>query len=243
MSFWASDSSRPVKLNMAIQAIVTDIEGTTSSISFVHEILFPYARAHMDSFLRAHADEPEVQRQIDAVSAEVGSALCLDMVIETLCQWIDEDRKATPLKTLQGMVWAEGYASGELKGHVYADAVERLRSWHAEGLRLFVYSSGSVEAQKLIFGHTDYGDLTPLFSGYYDTRIGHKREARSYVSIAGDIGMPAGDILFLSDVAEELDAAAESDMRTCQLVRPGEGKPSGRHVEVVDFSAICPDDF
>lgn len=221
-----------------IQAVLTDIEGTTSAISFVHETLFPYARQHMDRFIRAHADEPEVRDQIDAVSAEVGTPLCLDMVIETLCQWIDEDRKATPLKALQGMIWAEGYAAGALKGHVYPDAVEALRRWHAQGLALYVYSSGSVPAQKLIFGHTDYGDLTPLFSGYYDTRIGHKREAEAYRSIVADTGIPAGEMLFLSDVEEELDAAAGAGMQTCQLVRPGEGQPGSRHVIAADFSAI-----
>ncbi len=221
-----------------IKAILTDIEGTTSAIAFVHETLFPFARQRMDAFVRTHANEPRVQAQLDAVSEEVGTPLCLDMAIETLCQWIDEDRKVTPLKTLQGMVWQEGYRSGELKGHVYADAVEALRAWHAQGLKLYVYSSGSVQAQKLIFGHTEYGDLTPLFSGYYDTNVGHKREAASYRAIAGDIGLAPEQVLFLSDVEEELDAAAEAGMAATQLVRPGEGVPGSRHDKAVDFSEI-----
>lgn len=220
------------------QAILTDIEGTTSSIAFVHETLFPYARKHMADFLQAHADEPTVREQIDAVSAEAGGGLCLEMVVQTLQDWIDADKKATPLKALQGMIWREGYASGELQGHVYPDAVAALRAWHARGLKLYVYSSGSVEAQKLIFGHTEYGDLTGLFSGYYDTRVGHKRESAAYESIAADIGMPASEVLFLSDVASELDAAAAAGMRTCQLIRPGEGEPGEGHAQAVDFSQI-----
>ena len=223
---------------MTTKAILTDIEGTTSAIAFVHETLFPFARKRMDSFLREHANDVGVQAQLDAVSTEVGTPLCLDMAIETLCQWIDEDRKVTPLKALQGMIWAEGYASGELQGHIYADAYEALRDWHAQGLGLYVYSSGSVPAQKLIFGHTEYGDLTPLFSGYYDTRVGHKREADAYRTIAGDIDVPASNILFLSDVEEELDAAAEAGMQTCQLIRAGEGVPGTRHQKVADFSGI-----
>lgn len=228
----ANAMSAPVKV------ILTDIEGTTSAIAFVHETLFPYARENMDGFVRRHADEPEVRTQLDAVSELVGTPLCLDMIIETLCQWIDEDRKATPLKTLQGMIWAEGYQRGELKGHVYPDAVDALRDWHARGLKLYIYSSGSVQAQKLIFGHTEYGDLQPLFSGYFDTRVGHKREADAYRKIADQIASPAENILFLSDVGEELDAAAEAGMQTIQLVRPGEGVPAPGHNHATDFSVI-----
>ncbi|MGB1580752.1 MAG: acireductone synthase [Nevskiales bacterium] len=222
-----------------IKAIVTDIEGTTSSIAFVHETLFPYAREHIAEFVRRHADEPVVREQIDAVSAEVGATLCLDMVIQTLCDWIDADKKATSLKALQGMIWEQGYKNGELKGHVYADAVDALRQWHAQGLGLYVYSSGSVQAQKLIFGHTAFGDLTPLFSGYFDTRIGHKQSPAAYQSIATQIDLPAEQRLFLSDVEAELDAAAEVGMQTCQLVRPGEGLPGHGHTQARDFSEIA----
>lgn len=221
------------------QAILTDIEGTTSSIAFVHETLFPYAREHMADFVRSHADEPAVREQIDAVSAEVGTGLCLDMVIQTLCDWIDADKKATPLKTLQGMIWERGYKNGALKGHVYPDAVEALRAWHARGLSLYVYSSGSVQAQQLIFGHSDYGDLTPLFSGYFDTRMGHKQEVHSYRAISEQIASPAAEVLFLSDVVEELDAAAAAGMQTCQLIRPGEGVPGHGHPQAADFSQIA----
>jgi len=117
-----------------IQAIVTDIEGTTSSLSFVKEVLFPYAREHMAAFLRAHADEPEVAEQVAAVSAESGRALTQEQTIAQLLQWIDEDRKITPLKALQGMIWEAGYRQGDFHGHVYVDAVEWLRRWHAQGV-------------------------------------------------------------------------------------------------------------
>ncbi len=221
-----------------IRAILTDIEGTTSSISFVHETLFPYARQRIAAFVQAHANEAKVRELLDEVSVEVGTPLCLDMTIQTLCDWIDADRKATPLKALQGMIWQQGYEAGELKGHVYPDAVASLQAWHSQGLKLYIYSSGSVQAQKLIFGHTAYGDLTPLFSGYYDTGIGHKRETAAYNHIVADIGLPAAEVLFLSDVEAELDAAAEAGLQTCQLVRPGEGVPGVGHVLARDFSEV-----
>ncbi len=208
-----------------IKAIVTDIEGTTSSIDFVHQSLFPYARAHLRAFLRAHAGEPAVAEQIAETSRLEGRALDVDAAAAVLERWIDEDRKLTPLKALQGMIWAQGYAAGELKGHVYPDTAPQLRRWHAQGQRLYVYSSGSVEAQKLIFGHSDAGDLTPLFSGYFDTRIGGKREADSYRAILKELALPGAEVLFLSDVGEELDAAREAGMHTCQLLRDDKAKP------------------
>ena len=166
-----------------IRAILTDIEGTTTSISFVVDVLFPYAYERMADFVAAHGDEPEVKAQLDAVRAETGEELSDAEVVATLRRWIDEDRKATPLKNLQGMLWEAGYHNGDFTGHVYTDAVTKLREWHKAGLKLYVYSSGSVKAQQLIFGFSDAGDLTPLFSGYFDTRIGHKREADAYRAI------------------------------------------------------------
>src|SRR3569623_1145784 len=187
-----------------IKAILTDIEGTTSSIDFVHQTLFPYAKSRIRSFLREKAESEEVQQQLFEVERIEQNALSMDRAADVLERWIAEDRKVTPLKTLQGLIWRQGYEAGELKGHVYADTPEYLRDWYAKGLKLYVYSSGSVEAQKLIFGYTAYGDLTPLFSGYFDTRVGGKREQASYQSIAQQIGIPASQILFLSDVGEEL---------------------------------------
>lgn len=222
-----------------IKAIVTDIEGTTSSISFVHEVLFPYAREHLAGFVRSRLDEPQVAEQLRAVSAEVGRELGTEEAIAQLLAWIDEDKKVTPLKALQGMIWEAGYREGSFTGHVYADAVAGLRHWHDEGVKLYVYSSGSVPAQRLLFGYSDAGDLTPLFCGYFDTRIGHKREADAYRTIVGELGIDAAEILFLSDIKEELDAAREAGMQTCWLVRGEEAlDPEASHLQVKDFSAI-----
>jgi len=223
---------------LSIKAIVTDIEGTTSSIDFVHQTLFPYAKLHLRHFLRAQARRPEVAAQVHAVALEEGRQLTLEDAADVLERWMAEDRKATPLKALQGMVWAQGYAAGELIGHVYADTPVALRRWRDAGLQLYVYSSGSVEAQQLIFGHTEYGDLTPLFSGYYDTRIGAKREASAYRAILEDIGLPGEQVLFLSDIGEELDAAREVGMMTTQLLRDAKARPFAHHPAVRNFSEI-----
>lgn len=222
-----------------IKHILTDIEGTTSSIRFVHEVLFPYARAEMASFIRSHVSDEVVQQQLQAVSQEAGEVLSLEQAITLLEQWIDADRKATPLKVLQGMIWEAGYRQGAFTGHVYEDAVRNLRLWHERGHRLYVYSSGSVQAQRLLFGYSDYGDLTSLFSGYFDTRIGHKREASSYEAIVAQIGGRAGEILFLSDIREELDAAHAAGMQTRWLLREAEQiDPQAAHLQVRDFDSI-----
>lgn len=222
------------------RVILTDIEGTTSSIAFVHEVLFPYARKHLPAFLRAHAEAPEVRAEIQAVAME---ARCnpgdLSIITATLLSWMDADRKVTPLKALQGMIWKAGYAEGALQGHIYPDAAEGLRRWHAAGIRLAVYSSGSVPAQKLIFGHSEAGDLRSLFSGWFDTRVGGKREAASYARIATELNDDPADILFLSDIAEELDAAAEAGLRTTQLVRAADGTvASPRHPRAAAFADL-----
>ncbi|MDH4559814.1 acireductone synthase [Pseudomonas sp. BN411] len=222
---------------MPIKAILTDIEGTTSAVSFVFDVLFPFAARHLPEFVLTHADEPAVVQQIDAVRAESGEAgASPERVVEILLGWIAEDRKATPLKALQGMVWEQGYRAGQLKGHVYPDAVEALRRWKQDGYDLYVYSSGSIQAQKLIFGCSEAGDLTPLFSGYFDTTTGPKREAASYRQIAAAIGLPGEQILFLSDVVQELDAALEAGMQTIGLAREG-GVLEG-HETVASFAVI-----
>ena len=202
-----------------MRTILTDIEGTTSSISFVKDVLFPYARHALPKFIESHASEPEVRRWLDAVATEQGG-ICDDrMVVEVLQGWIDEDRKHTALKALQGMVWQDGYRNADFTAHMYPDAARALREWHDAGLPLYVYSSGSVPAQRLFFGHSDAGDLTGLFSGWFDTEIGGKREANSYRRIAEAIGVAPGDVLFLSDIVEELDAAREAGMQTVLLDR------------------------
>jgi enolase-phosphatase E1 len=218
-----------------IRAVLTDIEGTTSSLSFVKDTLFPYARERMADFVREHGNNPEVRRELQAVSAETGRPLSDQEAVEQLIQWIDEDRKITPLKSLQGMIWEAGFHDGDFVGHIYEDAVEGLKRWHDAGLQLYIFSSGSVQAQKLLFGHTAFGDLTPLFSGYFDTKVGAKKEPESYRRIAKVIGLPPESIEFLSDIREELDAAKTAGMSTVWLVRDDEPGSSAAHRQVCNF--------
>lgn len=226
--------------------VLTDIEGTTSSISFVKDVLFPYARRALPAFVAAHGHEPAVRRWLDQVAAESGGLCQDDMIVETLQGWIDEDRKHTALKALQGMVWKDGYGKADFTAHMYADAVEALRAWHAAGHSISVYSSGSVPAQKLFFGHSDAGDLTPIVSNWFDTEVGGKREAASYRRIVEALGVPAGDVLFLSDVVEELDAAREAGLGTVLLDRredypqPRTGEATHGHARVESFADIRP---
>jgi enolase-phosphatase E1 len=229
-----------------LKTILTDIEGTTSSISFVKDVLFPYARRALPGFVAAHGNQPEVRRWLDAVAAENGG-LCQDgMIVETLQGWIDQDRKHTALKALQGMVWKDGYVRGDYAAHMYADAAEALRAWHAQGHGINVYSSGSVAAQKLFFGYSAAGDLTPLVSRWFDTEMGGKREADSYRRIVAALGVPAGEVLFLSDVVEELDAAREAGLDTVLLDRredypaPRLGDATHGHARVESFADVDP---
>ena len=223
---------------MNIRAIVTDIEGTTSSIAFVHEVLFPYASRMLPDYIRTRQQDDNIRTLLQETRAEAGETDAgLERTIDILLQWIREDRKATPLKALQGLVWEQGFERGDFTGHVYEDASRKLQEWHQAGFKLYVYSSGSVYAQQLFFGHSDAGDLLHLFEAHFDTTIGHKREPESYRAIAAAIGMDAGQILFLSDVAEELDAAAEAGMRTVQLVRD-DSTVAGSHTVVHDFDQL-----
>ncbi|HRJ12871.1 MAG TPA: acireductone synthase [Alphaproteobacteria bacterium] len=222
-----------------IRAIVTDIEGTTSDIAFVKNVLFPYARAAMDSFVLAQRADPSIAAILaDVAEIEENPEMAVADIIQTLIRWIDEDKKITPLKTLQGHIWAHGYRTGDFTGHIYDDAAAALRAWHAAGIQLYVYSSGSIFAQKLLFGHSDAGDLTPLFSGYFDTTTGGKRETESYAKIPTVIGLPANEILFLSDIIEELDAARAAGMQTTALNRDGLITNANGHTVVTDFSDI-----
>ena len=160
-------------------------------------------------------------------------------LIAQLIQWLDEDKKVTPLKSLQGLIWEAGYQKGDFKGHVYQDAAENLKVWKAKGLDLYIYSSGSVYAQKLLFAHTEYGDLTPLFSGYFDTHIGGKKERESYYKIAKQLGIPADQILFLSDIKEELDAAKAAGFQTLWLTRDSTPDPQAEHQQVSSFDLVA----
>lgn len=223
-----------------VDVILTDIEGTTTSISFVHDTLFPYAKEHVREYLLANQNEPNVSQLIQEI-AQIGGVPHTDLsqVTQTLLTWMEQDKKITPLKTLQGMMWKTGYEEGHFQGHVYLDAFEELRRWHGQGLALYVYSSGSVSAQKLLFSHSTYGDLTPLFSGYFDTKVGGKKESSSYRKIAEELQTAPERILFLSDVAEELNAAAAAGMQTLLILREGTTFPIGcSHPSAKNFTQV-----
>lgn len=221
-----------------IRAILLDVEGTTSSIEFVHHVLFPYAARRLPAFLRERAGDPAVAALLDEARAEAGEPEAdAGRVTQILLGWIAEDRKAAPLKALQGLVWERGYRDGDLIGHVYADTEPAFRRWRQRGAGVYIYSSGSVKAQQLLFGHSEAGDLTPLIDACFDTEVGHKRDRGSYGAIATRIGQPPDAILFLSDTAEELDAAAAAGLHTMQVARD---KPvrDGRHPVVRDFTEV-----
>lgn len=235
---------------MTITTILTDIEGTTTDIRFVHDVLFPYAREKLPEFVRAHQNAPEVKTQLTATAHEMAQEAPqetaqpepdLEAVIAQLIAWIDADKKITPLKALQGLIWKAGYENGDFQGHVYADAVEYLKAWHAQEITLAIFSSGSVKAQKLLFAHTNAGDLTPLFQYYFDTTTGPKKSASAYEAIAQTLEKPANSILFLSDVIAELDAAAEAGFKTCLLVRDADTAPIETHNHAIasDFRDIA----
>jgi enolase-phosphatase E1 len=237
-----------VPLPEGVRAVLTDIEGTTTPLSFVADVLFPFAKERLEDACGISA--AEAPRFADAVrqlrrehEAERGSGATVPDFgngAPYARHLMELDRKSTGLKTLQGLIWEDGYRTGELKGDVYPDVPEALRSWKEKGIRVRIFSSGSVLAQKLLFGHTAYGDLLPYFEGYHDTTTGPKREARAYAAIAEAFGLPPGEILFLSDVVEELDAAREAGMRTGLFLRPG-NKPAvpGGHPAYKSFSELA----
>lgn len=217
------------------RVVVVDIEGTTTPIAFVRDVLFPYARARLPGWIAEHG----TQSPAAGLLAETLALAPGQPPLQTLLEWMDADAKVTPLKAIQGLIWQEGYERGDLHGQIYPDVVPHLRAWHQAGVRLCVYSSGSVAAQKLLFGYTQQGDLTPLFSQYFDTRIGPKREAASYAAIVAALGEPAGAILFLSDMAPELEAAAAAGLQVCQLVRPqDETQASEKFSTACDFNDV-----
>lgn len=216
-----------------VRAVLTDIEGTTTSLAFVKEELFPYARRHLPEYVTAHAAE------IADLAAEISTAADADRLstqetIDVLLRWMDEDRKVTPLKRVQGLIWRSGYESGRLRAHVYEDAVQALRKWHAAGMKLYVYSSGSVEAQRLLFSYTAHGDLTPLFSGYFDTTTGPKLETLSYQEIAHSVSLAPREVVFISDHPGETQAAAAAGMRTVLIAREQGAAATGPMVRSFD---------
>lgn len=222
-----------------IKCILTDIEGTTTSVSFVYDVLFPYFREHIHEAneLAPTLINPIIKATMDQAKQEGKNLTTTEECLEQLREWSLEDRKFTPLKTLQGYIWKKGYEEGRIKGHIFPDVVPALEEWKEEGISLAVYSSGSVQAQKLIFGYSEEGDLTPLFSHFFDTKMGGKKETRSYENIAAELELEADEILFLSDVPEELKAAREAGFEVIQIVRPGT-EPSKHFDNVDDFSQI-----
>ena len=207
-----------------VDHVVVDIEGTTSASAFVFDVLFPYATERFGSWLDAHGDEPETVAIIAQVGEELGVAdPSQEQVVAALTDWVAADRKVTPLKTLQGLIWEQGFASGELVSDFFPDALEALRAWHGSGLPISIYSSGSVLAQRNWYAHSPAGDLTPWIAGYYDTaNAGPKREVESYRTIAQDIGTDPGTLLFCSDVVAELDVASAAGWQVVRVRRSGE---------------------
>lgn len=226
------------------QGILLDVEGTTSSISFVYDVLFEFAKQHVGDFLRQHAADPAVQQLAADMCAAAGASQtpptdALQAALAAI-DLMNRDVKCTPLKALQGLIWRRGFEAGELVAHVFDDVPPALEHWSHAGLDVRIYSSGSIEAQKLFFGHTTAGDLTPYLRGHYDTTTGPKRETTSYAQIAAAMELEPRQMLFVSDVGEELDAARMAGMATALAIRPG-NRPAGGlldHEPISSFAEI-----
>ena len=228
-----------MKVLDGVQWILTDIEGTTTEVSFVYDILFPYFRSHMDEWKTVDSDQMnQVLEQTRVLVLEEQSINLTnkEAIFDQLRQWSIEDRKVTPLKTFQGMVWEQGFKSGAIKGHMYPDVKPALERWAKMGMKLAIFSSGSIAAQKQLFGFSTEGDLTPYFSAYFDTTTGMKRDEQTYHLIVQQLHASANSVLFLSDIPQELEAANAAGMRTLQLVRPG--TQANWSCCVADFSEI-----
>jgi enolase-phosphatase E1 len=230
---------------LEVRALLLDIEGTTTPIEFVHQVLFPYARAHAAEYLARNQDSADVLEALALLRDERAAEVRLKpdttyVVLEYVYSLMDRDKKSPGLKALQGLIWQDGYTSGELRGQVYPDVVPAFERWRARGLGIYIYSSGSVLAQQLLFGSTEAGDLTAFLKGYFDTSVGPKVSPDSYCVIAARIHVPPQEILFVSDVRGELDAARTSGMRTALCVRgSGDGPPgSASHPVIRSFAAI-----
>ncbi len=226
--------------------ILLDIEGTTTDIDFVHQVLFPYSAERLAEYVQSHTNDADVQDALRLTKATVfeergrteeNRDINDDEAIDTLLEWICDDRKHPALKKLQGLIWKVGFEQGDYKGHVYDDVPEVLEQWKQQGIGLGIYSSGSVQAQRQLFGHSVFGDLTPYFSHYFDTTIGGKKEPDSYRSIAQKLKIEPSNILFLSDIDEELDAAAEAGFQVMQLLRKESTKRSS-YPAVSNFKEI-----
>jgi enolase-phosphatase E1 len=220
------------------KVVLMDIEGTTTPIPFVHEVLFPYARARMHEFLSEQGNQPDVAAAVaDARQTVVEEGGDEQAIAAALVSWIDQDRKHPALKKLQGMIWKRGYEKGDYRAELYADVLPAWRRWREAGKILAIYSSGSVQAQKLLFGHTEEGDATVYLSHYFDTSSGHKKETGSYTNIAAALGVESRAVVFLSDVPAELDAAREAGMASVHVVRPGT-EPCADHRVIHSFDEL-----
>ena len=230
---------------MQTRAILLDIEGTTTPISFVHDVLFPYSRLHLESFLAQHAASADVVSDLARLREEHGEDVTAKNspppLMEPYVYWlIEQDRKSPTLKSLQGKIWQQGYDDGSLRSLVFADVRPAMQRWRSKNLNVSIFSSGSVLAQKLLFAHTDAGDLTKFISNYFDTGVGKKTHAESYQRIAAALSLAANQILFISDVLDELDAAAEAGMETSLCIRPGNPiqPSSSRHLIIRNFDEL-----
>ncbi len=211
-----------------MRAILLDIEGTTTPIDFVHKVLFPFAKERIGRYVEQHFGDlsDEIALLVDESSHDDTHTSRVDptepsSVASYLDHLIDVDRKSTPLKSIQGKIWQQGYEAGDLKSIVYDDVRPAFERWNAAGKTVAIYSSGSILAQKLLFGYTNHGDLTPFISYYFDTTTGPKREAASYEKIAAELGISPAEITFASDIPEELRAAKAAGFSTALALRPG----------------------
>ncbi|MBY5993416.1 acireductone synthase [Ferrimonas balearica] len=223
---------------MGVQAIIVDTAGTTTDFHFIKDTLFTYSADALPAFLAEKQNDFAVSNLLEDLRSHAGEPQAdLDRLVVLMREWIEQDKKITALKTLQGLVWKQGYLGGAFQGHVYADAAEALKSWKTQGKRLYSYSSSSADAQDLLFKHSDQGDLSGLFYGHFDTSLGQKKTVQAYKNILNVVSLWPKHVLFVSDDVEELNAAREAGLRTCQVVR-GPGVRQGNHNVVDDFSQL-----
>ncbi len=250
------NSNQPVAEENA-RAVLLDVEGTTTPVQFVYEVLFPFARQRVREFIRQQQRSEEVRAYISSLREEhhadvekgldppawrEGSGDCLVDAVTTYVHWLmDEDRKSTTLKSLQGKIWEAGYLGGSLRAPVYSDVSRAFVRWRGQGRGIYIYSSGSVLAQRLLFAHTTSGDLTGFIDGYFDTTTGAKTSADSYSAIGARIRLPAAEVLFISDVVAELDAAREAGMKSALCVREGRSETEmPGHQVICTFDVVFP---
>jgi enolase-phosphatase E1 len=238
-----------------VKAVLLDIEGTTTPVEFVYQVLFPYAREHVVDFLREKQQQPDVRADIEALRNEhaldraQGSnppdwhdeETLLGPVVAYVHWLMDRDRKSTALKSLQGKIWQHGYNAGELRSGVYSDVPPAFARWRGQEKDIAIFSSGSTLAQRLLLAHTTAGELTGFIREYFDTTTGKKTEAESYRRISGRLGRSPLEILFVSDTVAELDAARLAGMKTALCVRPGrERPPASGHPIIETFDELRP---